>query len=476
VAARQARAGIGRTLAVLALAALSFALAQTAILPAIGDLVTALHTTADGTAWALTGYLVAAAVLTPVFGRLGDMFGKRRLLVISLVTFTAGGVVAALAGSLSLLVVGRVLQGSGGGIFPLCFGIIRDEFPASRRARSIGLISATVGIGGGFGLVVGGALVDVASYRWIFWSGAGLAFITACAAQLFVPESAVRAPGRVDLAGAGLLAVGLTAPLITVSQASRWGWGGPTTIGLIAGGLVVLAGFVEVERRVARPLIHIPTLASPPVLVTNLTTLLMGFAMFGVFLLIPQFAETPHAAGYGFGADATTAGLLLVPGCLMMMLTGPLSGILSDRFGSKLPLILGALAAASGLVMLSVSHGSEGAVIGWVVLLFAGIGLAFAAMPNMIVDAVPAARTGEATGVNALIRTAGGAVGAQVSATILAGTIAAGRLPSARGYGEAFAVSAAVAVAAALAAVLIPGSRHGRRTAPGAPLMIGTLR
>src|SRR5829696_4098035 len=149
-----------RSLLILSVAALAFALAQTTLIPALGELAQELDTDASGVAWTLTGYLLSAAVCTPIFGRLGDMFGKRRLLVIALAVFAAGSVVAALADSLELLVAGRVLQGVGGGIFPLCFAIIRDEFPPERVSASIGLISATFGIGGGAGLILGGTLVD----------------------------------------------------------------------------------------------------------------------------------------------------------------------------------------------------------------------------------------------------------------------------------------------------------------------------
>ena len=191
-----------RSLLILSVAALAFALAQTTLIPALGELAAELDTDASGVAWTLTGYLLSAAVCTPIFGRLGDMFGKRRLLVISLSVFAAGSVVAALADSLELLVAGRVLQGAGGGIFPLCFAIIRDEFPREKVSSSIGLISATFGIGGGAGLIIGGVLVDGASYHWIFWLGAAMAAVAAVLTQVLIPESPNRQPGRIDVRGA----------------------------------------------------------------------------------------------------------------------------------------------------------------------------------------------------------------------------------------------------------------------------------
>src|SRR5215203_6225299 len=194
-----------RSLLILSLAALAFALAQTTLIPALTELARSLNTDASGVAWTVTGYLLAAAVCTPIFGRLGDMFGKRRLLVVALSLFAAGSVVSALGHGLEVVVLGRVLQGAGGGIFPLCFGIIRDEFPRERVASSIGLISATFGIGGGVGLVLGGVLVDEASYHWIFWLGAISAAAAAVMIEIFVPESPVRTPGRVDVRGAIVL-------------------------------------------------------------------------------------------------------------------------------------------------------------------------------------------------------------------------------------------------------------------------------
>ena len=337
-----------RTLLILGVAALAFALAQTTLVPALPELMRALDTDESGVSWTLTGYLVAAAVFTPLVGRLGDMYGKRRMLVVSLLAFSAGSVVAAVSASLWIVVSGRVVQGIGGGIFPLCFAIIRDEFPRERVARGVGLMSAIAGIGGGIGLVLGGVLVDQVSYHAIFWLGAVMGIGAAVSTQLFVPESPIRTPARLDVRGALVLAVGLVLPLIAISQAHDVGWGSARTLGLIGAGLVVLVFWVWLERRTPQPLADVALLARPTVLITNLTTLLVGFGMFGAFILIPQLAQTPTSTGYGFGVDATRAGLLLVPGCLAMLALGPLSGILGSRVGNKVPLAIGAFLTAAG--------------------------------------------------------------------------------------------------------------------------------
>ena len=453
-----------RSLFILSLSALAFALAQTTLIPALTELSHSLHTDASGVAWTITGYLLSAAVCTPIFGRLGDMFGKRRLLVIALRLFASGSVVSALGTGLEVVVIGRVLQGAGGGIFPLCFGIIRDEFPREKVASSIGLISATFGIGGGAGLILGGLLIDHASYHWIFWLGAISAAVAAIAIELFVPESPVRTPGRVDVRGAIVLGLGLTAPLLAIARANEWGWGDTRTIALFAAGIVILGFWVWLQRRTPEPLVDIEMLRQPTVAMTNIATLLVGFGMFGSFILIPQLAEAPESTGYGFGLDATQAGLLMVPGALVMLVAGPLSGVLGTRFGSRVPLALGAIITSVGLTLMAVAHGTQAGMIAWNLVMSTGIGLAFAAMPNLIVEAVSAEETGQATGVNTLVRSVGASLGAQISAAVLAGSVVAGGLPTDSGYTDAFLVSAGVALVAAVTAFLIP-SRRGRMAA-----------
>lgn len=451
-----------RSLLILGVAALAFALAQTTLVPALAELIEVFHTDAAGVAWVLTGYLISAAVFTPIFGRLGDMFGKRRLLVIALLIFAAGSAVSALGSSLEVIVLGRVLQGVGGGIFPLCFGIIRDEFPPEKVSLSIGLISATAGIGGGLGLILGGLLVDHLSWHWIFWAGSATAVVAAIAALLFIPESPNRTPGKVDVRGALVLAVGLAIPLYAITEASSWGWTDSRTLGLIAVGLVVLAGWVALQRGTKEPLADVTLLARPTVLVTNLATLFVGFGMFAGFVLIPQLVAAPPESGYGFAYTATKAGLVMLPASLMMLFAGPLSGIIGARFGNKFPLAIGSVISALGLAGLGLDHGTTTAIVLWNMLGSVGIGLAIAAMPNLIMESVPMARTGEATGFNALIRSVGASLGSQVTASILTGTIVAGALlPTDHGFEVAFLFSAGISLLAAVLALLIP--RSGRQ-------------
>jgi EmrB/QacA subfamily drug resistance transporter len=444
------------TLGILAIGALAFALAQTTVIPALTAMQQAFGTSTSGITWMVSAYFLAASVATPVLGRLGDMFGKERFLAISLAAFAVGSVICALSDALEPMIAGRVLQGVGGGVFPLSFGIVRDEFPRPRIPTGIALLGATAGVGGAIGLPLGGLLVDHASYHWIFWLSAAMGAAATVTTIRFVPESPVRTPGRVDVAGAAILAAGLSAVLIAISRANEWGWTSARTLGLVAGGLVTLAAFVAFERRRAEPLINMRTLGRPPVLITDLATLLVGFGLFGTFVLIPQIAELPKGGDVGLGLDATQAGLLMAPGGLMMLLVAPVVGRVGERVGSKPPVVAGAGLAAAGLVGMALAHGSAVDILLWGALMNTGVGCAFAALPNLIVSAVDPHETGEATGVNTIARNIGASLGGQVSASIVASHVLAGGLPADRGFELAFLISAGVALLAGACGALIP--------------------
>jgi EmrB/QacA subfamily drug resistance transporter len=455
-----------RTLLVLGLGALAYALAQTMLIPALPVLQREFQVSSTGVTWTVSAYLVSAAICTPILGRLGDMYGKKHFLVVALGAFVVGSIVAAAGSSLGMIILGRVLQGAGGGLFPLAFGIIRDELPRDRVASSIGLISATFGIGGGGGLLLGGVLLDHASYHWIFWASAMMAAPAALLTLLLIPESPVRSPGRVDVRGAVVLGVGLAASLIAVSEGNAWGWGDPRTIGLFVAGLVVLVAWVQLERRTAEPLVDIGLLTQKAVLRTNVATLLVGFGMFGSFVLIPQLAQLPEATGYGFGLNATHVGLLMLPSALVMLVVGPISGTLGQRVGSKVPLALGAAISGIGLLLLASDHPSQASVLAFNTLSAVGIGLAFAAMANCIVEVAPQSRVSEATGLNTVIRSIGMALGSQVVASVLvADTVAGTSVPTDGAFTIAFAIAGTGALVGALAALAIP-SRRRRSEAP----------
>ncbi len=461
------------TLAVLALSALAYALLQTMVAPALPAIQHDLGTSTTSVTWVLTVYLLTASIATPVLGRLGDMYGKERILVLTLVLFAVGLLISALSHSLFPLVLGRAVQGFGGAVFPLAFGIIRDEFPREKVASASGLISATFGIGGGGGLVLAGVLVDHLTWEWIFWVGLAMTIVAIVATHLFVPESPIKVPARIDWAGAGLLAAALTALLLAVSEGNSWGWGSARTVGLLAASALITLVWTRFEVRHPEPLVNMRMMRRRPVWTTNVAALLVGFGMFGSFILVPQFVQTPPSAGYGFAADVTAAGVFMLPSTFVMLVAGPLSGMLGTRVGSRLPLLLGTLIAALAFAFLAVAHDARWHIYVATALMGAGIGLAFAAMANLIVEAVEPTETGVATGMNTIMRSIGGSIGAQVAASIVAGSVVAStNFPTESGYTDAFIVSAIGLVGAFAASLAIP-RRRGGQPEPATPPATG---
>ena len=326
----------GLTLGVLTFAATAYALQQTMVVPALPELQRELDASTTWVTWVMTGFLLASAVLTPILGKLGDRFGKERLLVFSLAAFLVGCIGCAFAPDIWTLIAFRMVSGAAGAVFPLSFGIIRDEFPPDRMKVGIGLLSAVFGIGGGLGLVLSGVIVDNTSWRWIFGVGAAAVAIAIVLVRRFVPESPVRSSARIDVPGAVLLSVVLVALLVALSEGGSWGWTSPATLGLFAASAAAAVLWVVLELHVDEPLVDIRVLAERPVLLTNVTALISGFAMFASFVLVPRFAEAPNGlpadvadrVDYGFGASATTIGLYLLPGSVLILFAGPVAGLL----------------------------------------------------------------------------------------------------------------------------------------------------
>jgi EmrB/QacA subfamily drug resistance transporter len=446
----------GLTFAVLAIAGISYALLQSLVAPALPVIQRDLNTSATAVTWVFTSFLLSASIATPIAGRLGDMFGKERTLLLVLVVLAGGTLVSALAHSVELLIVGRVVQGTGGAIFPLAFGIIRDEFPPARVASGIGFISALLGVGGGAGIVLAGPILAHLSYHWLFWLPLIPTAIAAVSTHLFVPESPLKPGGRVNWSGAALLSAWLVALLLGASQGPEWGWGSPRVIGLFAAAAVLLVVWIRMESRAPEPLVDMSMMRLRGVWTTNAAATLLGFGMYGSFILIPQFVETPARAGYGFAASVTQAGLFLVPSTAGMLAVSPLAGRIAHGVGSRVALMAGALLTMLCFVLLAAAHTQRWEIYLASLLLGAGIGLAFAAMANLIVEAVPPGQTGVATGMNTIMRTIGGAVGGQVAASVIAATVVAGDLPAERGFTIAFSISAGALFVSFLSALAVP--------------------
>jgi MFS family permease len=402
-------------LAVLSLGGISYALLQSLVIPALPQIQSSLHTSESAVGWVLTAYLLSASVATPIIGRLGDMYGKERLLMIVLLMLALGTLISAIASSLSLMVLGRIIQGAGGGIFPLAFSIIRDEFPNERVPGAIGLVSSLLGIGGGAGVVFAGVVTQNLSYHWLFWFPLAIIVFTAYLTWRYIPESPVKTPAQINYRAAGLMTAGISGVLLAITKTSTWGWGSPKTLGLLVLGGVLIAAWVREELRSREPLVDMRMMAVRGVWTTNTVAFLIGVGMYSSFVLLPQLVQEPASTGYG-----------------------------------------GALFALASYVLLVADRSQQWEIYVVAGLLGIGIGLSFSAMANLIVQNVRREQTGVATGMNAVTRTLGGAFGGQLAATLLASNLGAGGLPSSSGFTLSF-LMCMFALAVALAfAVAVP--------------------
>jgi EmrB/QacA subfamily drug resistance transporter len=452
----------------LALGGLAFAVLQSLVAPALSTIGRELKASTADVSWVLTAYLLSASVLTPILGRLGDMVGKRRVLIGVLAAMGGGTLLAALAPNLAVLIVARALQGAAGAILPLSIGIVRDELPREKVGVTVGLLSSIFGVGAGVGIVAAGPIVEHLSWHWLFWLPLALVVVALLGVIFGMSESPVRTPGRLDVLGAAILSSSLVSLLLAISKGEAWGWGDAKTLGLLALGVVALIVFVMVELRVGEPLVDVRLMRIRGVWTADLVALVFGFVMFGTFVLIPTLLQLPAATGYGFGKSVSEAGLFLLPIVVMMVVFGPLSGLLDRRFGPKVPMFLGASVVVVACALPAFAHGAVWQVLLAGALTGAGIGLAFAAMANAIIESVPAAQTGEASGVNAIARTIGGSIGTAVVAAVITSHSTPQGLPTDAAFTTGFWACAGVAVLAVLAALAMASARRGREQAVAA--------
>ncbi|GAA1669371.1 MFS transporter [Kribbella yunnanensis] len=448
------------TLAVLATVVAAFSMLQSLVSPALPVIQHDLHTTSSTVTWVFTALLLSVSVSTPLLGRVGDMYGKDRTLLIGLVALAVGCLAAALAPTIGVLIAARVIQGIGGVVFPLAFGIIRDEFPTERVPATVGVMSAIIAAGGGLGIVLAGPIVANLGWRWLFWLPLAVITVAIVLVRRFIPASPSRAPGRIDWLAAVLLSSWLIALLLPLSSGRSWGWGSFRTIGLFAAAAVLAVAWVTVELRSKNPLIDMRVMRIPAVWTTNLVALLFGAAMFAVYAFVPQFMQIPTAAGFGFGSTVSEAGLLMLPMLVTMAVTGSLSGHVAPYFPVKLQVISGSALSLVASLAFAEFHDQPWQVAISTAIFGIGLGLAYASMTSLIVQNVPREHTGAATGMNANIRTIGGSIGTALAGSIITGHLQPGGLPAESGFIDTFILLSAFSAAAVVLALAIPTARR----------------
>ncbi|MER7408517.1 MFS transporter [Streptomyces sp. NPDC000070] len=473
--ARRAKAGSSAppgsnaVVAVLALAGIVVSLMQTLVIPIVPELPRYLDASASNAAWAVTATLLAAAVATPVVGRLGDMFGKRRMLLVSIVLLVSGSVVCALSDSLVPMVVGRTLQGLAAAVVPLGISVLRDVLPAERLAGSTALMSASLGVGGALGLPAAAFIADHYDWHTLFWTSAVLGVAALALVLLVVPESKVRTGGSFDLPGSLGLSAALVSLLLAVSKGGDWGWTSGTTLGLFGASAVILLVWGWYELRTAQPLVDLRTTARRQLLFTNLASVALGFSMFAMSLVLPQVLQLPEQTGYGLGKSMLAVGLILAPQGLVMMAMSAVSAGITKAKGPKVTLMTGAVVVAAGYGLSLVLMSDVWHIVLVACVIGGGVGFAYGAMPALIMGAVPASETAAANSLNTLMRSMGTSFASALAGVILAQmTTGFGghALPSENGFRTVMAIGAGAALLAFLLASFLPRRQTAAEPAP----------
>jgi MFS family permease len=458
-------------LSIVALCGLLVSLTQSLLIPVLPQLQADLKSSTSATEWLLTSTLLVAAVSVPVFGRLGDLYGKRLMLLVAVGSLLAGSLICALSSNLTGLIIGRGVTGLSAAAIPLGISLIGVTLPAKRAGAGIALVSATLGIGGALGLPLAALVAEHADYHVLFWIcvvGAALAVV---GIRLAVAETSANGTGGLDFGGAVLLAAALVALLLPLAQATSWGWGDVRTIGLLVAAVVLLLVFVVVERRVASPLVDLVANARPALLLTNIASVCIGFALFASFIGTASYVQAPVASGYGFGSSVLASGLAMLPSGLAMLALSPVSAMLSERFGPRITLFIGGVVVALGFGSRIVLTGHFWEILVGSTIAGAGTGIAYAAMPSLIMLGAPKSELAAANGLNTLARSVGSSLSSAIGGTLLAAsTVAVGgyALPSLAAYRTLFAICAAAALVGAVIALIIPAHAHADDAMPEA--------
>jgi MFS family permease len=462
----------GAIVAVLAFAGLCSSFMFTLMVPIQSKLPELLDASREDTAWVVTATLLAAAVITPISGRLGDMYGKRRIVLVLVAVMVVGSIVAALSSGIVGIIIGRALQGAIVGVVPLGISIMRDVLHEDRVDSAIAFMSATLGVGGALGLPISALVTERSDWHVLFWMAAGLGVAVFVAVLWVVPVSVLRTAGRFDFVGAAGLAIGLIGILLAISRGNEWGWGSPAILSLGLGGLAVLVLWGWFELRIDEPLLDLRVAARPAVLLTNIASIAMGFSLFASNVVYPQMLELPVATGAGFGLSLLVASLIVMPSGLVMMVLSPVAGRIASRTGPKLLLLLGAISliAAYGFTLLFSSEVWHILVAN--ILIGAGIGFGYASMPMLIMRSVPQSETGASNGLNALFRSLGTSTAAAVIGAVLATYVVDFEgvpVPTPQGFTISLILGGAAAIVALVVALFIPSQRAPEERHPSLP-------
>ncbi|MDH3047557.1 MFS transporter [Gordonia alkanivorans] len=418
--------------------------------------------------WAITAFLLVAAASAAVCGRLGDMFGRERVLVVLLVGAIVGSLISAIGDSVTWIVVGRAIQGVAGAILPLLIGMAREHLPQDKVPVAVAMISGSAIAAGAGSAYVAGVVIDHASWHLLFIIAAIYAAFTLALVLFALPwKIPAGTTKKIDYIGTIAFAPAIAGILLAVNKAQTWGWTDTKTIGLLTAGIVVLVLWVMWELRVTDPIATVRLFTKRKVTLTMLITFMLAAGPFGIAPMInPIILQSPETGAFGVGMSPTDAGLLALAGALIGFCFTPISGRLTRAVGSRVALFVGcALYMVSYALMLFTYHSAWGMFF-VVATGSTAVAFSYTAIPNLVVEAVPAENTSEANGLNSVVRSTGQGIGTSIASTILVASAVAGSVTPTLGGLQAVIAMMAIGtlVTFVLALRLKPGSASTKQS------------
>lgn len=420
--------------------------------------------------WLVTIHTLIGAAIVIVVGRLGDIYGRRSVLLILLLIATAGSILSAVTSSFAIVLIGRALQGASVPVLPLAIGILREAMPGERVPVAIGLMGTAQGVGVASGLVLGGAIVDHWNWHWLFAVSAVLLAVSWLAVRLLVPARPGTPPSGPINWLQGLMPVpGIILLLLGISFSKQLGWLDPRIWGAIGLGLAIVALWIRSSLRQSEPFIDLRLLANRNVAVANVISVLLAISTMQMIFLFSNYAQSPVWTGVGLGLTATVAGLINLPSNVVAFLGGPLSGWFTQKRGIGAPIVIGGVIAAAGWLWGLTLPTSLVEVILAVCIVSFGTAMLNSAVPNVIVASVANERTGEAIGSLSVIRGMASSLGVQFIAVLLTTEAVlspdgAASMPSVTGYRVTMIWIVTLTLLSAASALLLRGRRDHSQT------------
>ncbi|NVM99046.1 MFS transporter [Arthrobacter sp. SDTb3-6] len=447
-------------IAVLAVTGACASFMFTLVVPIQAQLPELLNAPRGATAWVVTITLLTSAVVTPIAGRLGDLYGKRKIILVLLVALVIGNILAAVSTGLSMLLVGRALQGLMSGVIPLGIAVLRDHLPAKRVGGAVALISGSFGFGAALGLPISAFIAETLDWHALFWTGAAMGVVLLFLVALIVPKDAEFAVGSFDYVGAAGLSAGLSGILVAVAQGNAWGWASPATLATGAGGIVLLLAWGAFELRLKDPVVDLRVAARPAVLMTNLASVALGFAFFSSQVLFPQLLQLPTGTGVGLGQTLISIGLILAPAGVVQVAMAPVAARLNRTVGGRATMVVSVIVIGFAYALALLASSEIWQILVANALVGAGIGIGYASMPLLIMGAVEPTETGAANGLNSLMRSLGTSSAAAVMGAVLAASSVGHQAPTAAGFQLGYVIALGATVAAGVLALCIPRPRR----------------